>query len=143
MRTFITAITLLFSVQCVACQLHGLNFGIFGQQSGNNQFSRAIRPPQLEFTHPSSITVKTSEQNSIRVRYYQPSAYENIEVSIVPGTDIQLISAENVSLNKLFGAFELSFESMSSGEHQIELAIKGLMNGRPYFQVHKMTVLAE
>ncbi|MEM0911862.1 MAG: hypothetical protein AAGJ37_12840 [Pseudomonadota bacterium] len=141
-QCLLLCIAALFSPLGSACEYHGLNFGVFGMQS-DRQSVLAARPPALEVTHPLSVDVATSEQKSVRVRYYQPDAYKNIEISIGGSEDINIISSGNISLNKLFGAFDLSFESLSKGEHQIELAIKGLLNGRPFFQVHKMTVISD
>lgn len=142
-KILITLSALLFSTMGIACDYHGMNFGVFGKKPGNSQFNHAIRPPQLEVTHPASITVSSAEPQSIRVRYYQPNAYRNMQISIDASDNIKLSSSENVPLDKLFGAFDLSFETLAKGEHHIELAIKGLMNGRPYFKVHKMTVVSE
>lgn len=137
---------LLLSAGVMACDMHGVGFGMYAKHSNTSYSSAnttAYNPVKILLRHPYFTNLTSGTEKTVEIQYSIPAQISDVTMTVTSTNGIELKSLDNLDLSDATGTVPVTFASGTPGRHQLVVKVNGQNGDKPVNQTRHISVMVK
>ena len=145
-KAFVLLAASTFTVSALACDMHGVGFGMYAKHSNSNYSSAnktTYDPVKILLRHPYFTNLSSGSEKTVEIQYSIPSQISDVTMTLSSTAGIELKSQENLDISNASGTVPVTFSSATPGRHQLVVKVNGQNGEKTVNQTRHISVMVK
>lgn len=143
-KTIWLVAALTISTSALACDMHGVGFGMYAKHSNSNYSSAnntTYDPVKILLRHPYFTNLSSGTEKTVEIQYSIPAQISGVTMTLSSTSGIKLKSEETLDISSASGTVPVTFASTTPGRHQLVVKVNGQNGEKAISQTRHISVM--